>query len=463
MAKGTEAMPADDSAGSDIEELERRLVLLDQERRHLAARLDGLRCLRSTGEANPRWIASGATEPPVTMRSPAAEKIALFQRLFRGREDVFPRRWENTRTGKSGYSPACRNEWVPGICRKPKIKCSECPHQAFVPVTADVIRAHLQGRQSGPDGQAASDFTAGVYPLQPDETCMFLAADFDKQSWGRDATAFLDTCREQGVPAALERSRSGNGAHVWIFFAERVPASEARRLGSFLLTETMERCPDIGFDSYDRFFPSQDTMPAGGFGNLIALPLQNGPRRDGNSVFVDEDFKPYPDQWAYLLTVRRMGRQEMAALVERAASTGRILGVRLPVDDDDEEPWTAPPSRRRSEPPVQGPLPERVSVVLGNRIYIDRSLLPPALVNRFVRTRRLPESRVLCGSGDAAADLRQAADHLLRRALSEAHRAAQGMSASSAGSARRARHHGGPSRRASGWPVTRDAVPRTAC
>jgi len=172
---------------------------------------------------------------------------------------------------------------------------------------------------------------------------------------------------------------------VWIFFAEPLPASEARRLGSFLLTEAMERCPDIGFDSYDRFLPSQDTMPAGGFGNLIALPLQNGPRRDGNSVFVDDDFRPYPDQWAYLSTVRRMGRQEVAALVERAASVGRILGVRLPIADDDEEPWAAAPSRHRVEPPVQGPLPERVSVVLGNQTYIDRSLLPPALVNRLAR------------------------------------------------------------------------------
>ena len=211
MAKGTEAMPADDSAGSDIEELERRLALLDQERRHLAARLDGLRCLRSTGEANPRWIASGATEPPVTMRSPAAEKIALFRRLFRGREDVFPRRWENTRTGKSGYSPACRNEWVPGICRKPKIKCSECPHQAFVPVTADVIRAHLQGRQSGPDGQAASDFTAGVYPLQPDETCLFLAVDFDKQLRRSGCEGVLATVPGAGRACCCGAIPPGNG------------------------------------------------------------------------------------------------------------------------------------------------------------------------------------------------------------------------------------------------------------
>ena len=141
-----------------------------------------------------------------------------------------------------------------------------------------------------------------------DETCWFLAADFDKQSWQRDALAFLATCREKGVPAALERSRSGNGGHVWIFFSEPVPASEARKLGAHLVTETMERCPDLGFESYDRFFPSQDTMPAGGFGNLIALPLQNGPRQEGNSVFVDDELRPYDDQWAFLSSLRRMSR-----------------------------------------------------------------------------------------------------------------------------------------------------------
>jgi superfamily II DNA or RNA helicase len=217
------------------------------------------------------------------------------------------------------------------------------------------------------------------------ETCWFLAVDFDKQSWAGDATAFLQTCRERNVPAVLERSRSGNGGHVWIFFSEPVPASEARRLGSFLLTETMERCPDIGFDSYDRFFPSQDTMPVGGFGNLIALPLQRVPRESGNSVFVDDDLRPYEDQWAFLSTIRRMTRSEVMAITEAAAVAGRILGVRLPLDDDDDEPWTAPPSRRRPEPPISGELPKRVTIVLGNQIYVDRSGLPSAFVNRLIR------------------------------------------------------------------------------
>jgi hypothetical protein len=166
--------------------------------------------------------------------------------------------------------------------------------------------------------------------------------------------AFLATCHEKGVPATLERSRSGNGGHVWIFFSEPVPGSEARKLGAHLVTETMERCPDLGFESYDRFFPSQDTMPAGGFGNLIALPLQNGPRQKGNSVFVDNDLQPYDDQWTFLSSIRRMSRFEVANLVEQASAAGRIVGVRLPLDEDDEEPWLAPPSRRKAERSIVG-------------------------------------------------------------------------------------------------------------
>jgi superfamily II DNA or RNA helicase len=325
--------------------------------------------------------------PPVnvTAASPTPEKLTLFKGLFRGRIDVFPRRWENPRTGKSGYAPACRNEWVRGICHKPRVKCSDCPHQAFIPLNDDILLAHLQGRAPSGRTDKPRDFVAGVYPMLPDETCWFLAADFDKASWARDALAFIATCRDRGIPAILERSRSGNGGHVWIFFAEPIPAPEARRLGTALLTETMERCPDIGFDSYDRFFPSQDTMPAGGFGNLIALPFQRGPRENGNSVFVDDRLRPHDDQWAFLSTVRRITRQEVDAAVATAAAAGRILAVRMPIADENADPWALPPSRRRAEPAVIGPLPGRVTLVLGNQVYIARDGLPPSLLNRLIR------------------------------------------------------------------------------
>ena len=345
-----------------------RLARLDDEKAALEARLAEVEAARSEQQKGPQ------PKGPVTNRSAAREKIALFRSLFRGREDVFPRRWENARTGKAGYAPACRNEWMPGLCDKPRVKCGVCSNQAFLAVTDEVIDGHLRGRH-----------TVGVYPLLPDDTCRFLAADFDKRTWRRDADAFLAACRSKRVPAALERSRSGNGAHVWIFFAEPVPAALARRLGAHLLTETMERNPDIGFESYDRFFPSQDTLPAGGFGNLIALPLEHGPRESGNSLFLDEGFEPWPDQWAFLSSLRRLSLAEASEIADEAGRQGRVVGLRLPIDDEDEEPWTAPPSRRLPLPRIAAPLPDRVDAVLGDRIYIPRAGLPPALVNRLIR------------------------------------------------------------------------------
>jgi hypothetical protein len=280
-------------------------------------------------------------------------KVALFRSLFRGRDDVYPRRFESRRTGKSGYQPACANEWTRGICEKPKIKCAECPNRHFLPIAAETIRWHLSGR----DG-SGREFVMGLYPMLQDETCFFLAADFDKAHWREDADAFLETCRKMNVPAALERSRSGNGGHVWLFFNEAIPANLARKLGSYLLTETMERRPDIGLDSYDRFFPNQDTLPQGGFGNLIALPLQKGPRECGNSVFLDDQFAPHTDQWAFLAGIHKITRLSAEDIVRDAERKGRIVGVRLVLlNEDDTTPWTAPPSRRQREPPITEPLP----------------------------------------------------------------------------------------------------------
>ncbi len=203
-----------------------------------------------------------------SMASSSTEKIALFRSLFSGRADVYPRRYE-ARDGRSGYSPVCANEWVRNICGKPKTKCQACPSRQLLPVTDDVVRWHLSGHDDN-----GKPCTMGVYPMLPDETCTFLAVDFDKEEWQRDVTAFVESCHIRNVPVAVERSRSGNGAHARFFFTEPVPALMARQLGSFLLTETTERRPELGLSSYDRLFPSQDTLPKGGFGNLIALPLQ---------------------------------------------------------------------------------------------------------------------------------------------------------------------------------------------
>ncbi len=356
----------------------------------------------------------------VDQRSSSEEKIRIFRSLFRGREDVYPRRFESRKTGRAGYAPACANEWVRGVCEKPRIKCAECPNRRFLPVTDDVIRWHLSGRD--PEGQP---FVAGVYPLLLDETCFFLAVDFDKAGWQADASAFLGACHRLGVPAALERSRSGSGGHVWLFFDDALPAALARRLGSHLLTEAMEGRPDIGLDSYDRLFPNQDTLPQGGFGNLIALPLQKRARDQGNSVFLDDDFVPWPDQWAFLASARRIGRAQVEALVQDAERRGRILGVRLPPEDDDAEPWTAPPSRRRHDPALSGVLPSSLELVLGNQIYIAKEGLSPQSEEPAASPRGVSESRVLQGAGDAAVHLRQAAGDRVRRGSLASHRAAE--------------------------------------
>jgi superfamily II DNA or RNA helicase len=239
-----------------------------------------------------------------------------------------------------------------------------------------MIRGHLLGKH-----------TVGVYPLLTDETCWFLAVDFDKKSWQEDVAIFLRTCGEIGVSPALERSRSGKGGHVWMFFDRPVSASLARKFGCAILTRSMERRHQIGLDSYDRFFPSQDTMPKGGFGNLIALPLQRGPAEKGNSVFVNEEFEPYPDQWMFLSAIERIQFEKVETIVQEASRNGTILDVRISLADEgvEEDPWTLPPSKKKKEKTIQGPFPETVRIIQGNLIYIEKNGLPPAMLNRLIR------------------------------------------------------------------------------
>lgn len=318
-------------------------------------------------------------QPNVHRLSPPDSKVSLFRSLFRGRDDVYARRFENPRTGKSGYSPACGNEWARGICEKPRIKCTACPHQRFLPITDEAIRWHLTGEDN-----AGQFFVMGIYPLLRDESCFFLAIDLDKQNWRDDASAVMETCRRLELPVAVERSRSGTGAHLWLFFEEAIPAYLARKLGALLLTETMTNRPDLGLDSYDRLFPNQDTLPLGGFGNLIALPLQRLPRESGNSVFVDGTFEPYSDQWAFLSSIQLVERSIVDTLVSEADRRGQIIGVRLfPVDDMECQPRSRPHNQK--ELLSAEPLPNRVELILDNQIYIAKCHLTPGLWNRLIR------------------------------------------------------------------------------
>ncbi len=317
----------------------------------------------------------------ITNLSSIQDKIKLYRSLFRGREDVYPRRFESTKTGKNGYQPVCRNEWVRGVCGKPNVKCSNCDNREYLPLTDRVIEWHLRG--GNPEEYGNKDFTIGIYPMLPDEKCWFLAADFDKSTWQEDICAFAKTCSEMQIPISIERSRSGNGGHVWMFFDEPIACIKARAVGSYILTETMERRPELGFDSYDRFFPNQDTLPQGGLGNLIALPLQKKPRESGNSVFIDDNYESYSDQWQYLSTIKKIDRDKVETLFESACSKGRIIGLRMPVTEEDDKPWESPPSGRKNQ--IIGPFPENVQIVLANQIFIPKDDLSPSLRNALIR------------------------------------------------------------------------------
>ena len=193
----------------------------------------------------------------------ADEKINIFKNYFMGRDDLYARLWKSNKTGKQGYSPVCGNEWVSALCRKPKVKCANCSNREFLPYDYSAVKMHLTGKH-----------IAGIYPLTKDEKCYFLSFDFDGDNWFEDAVSLKTTCLEENLHSAIERSRSGEGGHLWIFFKEKIPAVTARKLGTYIITKTISKNFKFDMKSYDRMFPNQDTMPEGGFGNLIALPFQ---------------------------------------------------------------------------------------------------------------------------------------------------------------------------------------------
>lgn len=308
---------------------------------------------------------------PVESSLSRPQKVALFRGLFSGRTDVFPERWENKSKGKSGYSPTCANLWVAGLCNKMNIKCSDCSNRKLVPLSDSILYEHLIGKR-----------TIGVYPLLTDDTCNFLAVDFDEADWKSDALAFCQSCVELGVPVALEISRSGNGAHIWIFFSCSVPARDARALGTAIISHTCARTRQLKLTSYDRLFPNQDTMPKGGFGNLIALPLQKHPREKGFSLFVDGELRPYPDQWEFLTSIVPMATHDIHPTILRATGGVHPLDVTFIDDEDLKEPWKRPAAISKK---LVGPMPEALTVTLANLIYFEKEKLPTSLANRLIR------------------------------------------------------------------------------
>ena len=378
----------------EIRALKARLV--SSEARYLGGEIPGKESefeiiAPQTPEVSPQGMSKNAEE---------GEKIRLFMSLFKGRDDVYARRWENKKKETSGYSPSCLNEWKP-VCVKPKGTCTVCTHKAYVALTEKVIDDHLRGK-----------IVAGIYPILPDETCWFLAIDFDDGEWQKDISVLREVCAEFDIPVAIERSRSGNGSHAWLFFKRPIAASLARKFGTSLLTYSMQNRHEITFKSYDRFFPSQDTMPKGGLGNLIALPLQKEARKVKNSEFIDQSFEPYPDQWAFLDTIRSLSEDDVLTLTSKLGQ-GNELGV-LKIDEEEtQKPWETTKVKL-----LKTDFPRQIEIVKANMLFVPKAGISQRALNRLKRlaafknpefyrnqAMRMPtygKSRIICCADDTA-------------------------------------------------------------
>lgn len=353
------------------EELYAKYQALVQENVLLKAQVESLQKQLSAYEtpAVSNWPVG---QKGINMQSTSKDKVNLFMSLFQGRTDVFARRWQSKNNGNSGYQPVCGNEWAYDLCDKRKYKCGGCPNRKLLPLTEQDVYNHLAGKD-----ELCRD-VIGVYPMLQDETCMFLCIDFDEADYPKDAKAFVEACHAHSVPAYIERSRSGNGAHIWIFFDKPISAAIARKLGTGLLTYVMNERSEIPFKSYDRLFPNHDIMPEGGFGNLVALPLQGQARKNGNSIFVDGDFVPFPDQWNYLASFKRLPTARVDELIATVCKDSELGTL---VSSSDEKPWETPKKPTLSAMDFL----DSISITYANMLYIPKTGLSAAAKNTIKR------------------------------------------------------------------------------
>ena len=299
------------------------------------------------------------------------EKIDIFMDYFRGRDDVYPYLCINKYdSSKKYYILSCSNEWKNGVCNKIMGKsCKSCQYRENKPITRKTIEKHLYHNS-----------TIGIYPMLEDETCYFLALDFDDKKnenhIKEDVLAFASTCDKYEIPIGIERSRSGHGIHVWIFFQDKIKAQIARKLGSLLLSKTMNIRDSLQIESFDRMFPNQDFMPKGGYGNLIALPFQTEPARYGNSIFIDRNFIQIQyNQFDYLKSIKKMTEDEVYEKIKILSSeTLDISNQNLELKNE-----------VKNKKKINAKFPSEINVVLNNMVCIDKANLSAEVKNVFRR------------------------------------------------------------------------------
>ena len=326
-------------------------------------------------------VSANQSIDPIVVTDKLANKFFSY---FWGRTDVFSKRSENKKTGKSGYYTQCENFWVYGLCPKvngTSIKCSQCKYQKWKKLDIGDIKRHIEGKSD------IGNDVIGIYPLFEDDTCRLLVFDFDNHNsfkseehknddWKEEVDALRRICILNNVPMIVERSRSGNGAHLWIFFQEPIPAITARKFGALLLDRGAESVNLKTFEYYDRMIPAQDELPAGGLGNLIALPLQGKALKNGNSAFVDSEWRPFNDQIGSLFSVEKLSLETVNTFIEQW-SKPKLQNRNQIALIDNETPWDTDSFFKRDD--VSGQL----KMTLADRVYIATDNIAPRLQNRI--------------------------------------------------------------------------------